>query len=126
MIESKLSDTEAYILRLFWAHGPMKTDELSLLVANKGWKPTTLLTFLSRLVNKGMLAAERQGRANLYRPLVSQEEYRQTEGRAFLDEMYGGSARDFLAALVDGNSLSPGELAELKSWLAAQEVDGHD
>lgn len=121
-----MSDAEAYIMRAFWAHGAMKTDELSRLVAEKEWKPTTLLTFLSRLVAKGMLAAEKQGKANLYRPRVTLEQYRRDESRAFLDEMYGGSAKDFLACLVDGQGLSSTDLDELRQWLQAQEVQTDD
>lgn len=121
MGDIRLSEAEAYIMQLFWENGAMKTDELSGLVAEKEWKPTTLLTFLSRLVAKGMLEAEKQGKANLYRPLVGREEYLQGEGRAFLNEMYGGSAKSFLACLVDGQGLSAAELAELKEWLNEQE-----
>lgn len=123
MADYKLSESELYIMRSFWAHGPMRTDELAGKVAERGWKPTTLLTFLSRLAAKGMLAVEKQGKSNLYRPLVTREEYGRGEGRAFLDQVYGGSARDFLAAMVEGQALSAAELAELKSWLSEQEVD---
>lgn len=126
MGDGKLSEAEGYIMRMFWAHGAMKTDELSRLVAEKGWKPTTLLTFLSRLVAKGMLAAEKQGKSNLYRPLVEREAYRRDEGRAFLDELYDGSAKDFIACLVGGRGLSAAEVGELKAWLDTQEVTDNE
>lgn len=125
MSDYRLSDAESYIMHCFWQHGPMKTDQLSRLVADRGWKPTTLLTFLSRLVSKGMLQAEKQGKANLYRPCVTLAEYQGREGRAFLDEVYGGSARDFLASMVNSKGLDAADIAELRSWLAGQEVDDH-
>ena len=121
MPEYKLSEAELFIMRRFWEKGAMRSDELATLVKDKGWKPTTLLTFLSRLAAKGMLGVEKQGKSNLYRPLVSGEEYTRSEGRAFLDELYGGSARNFLAAMVDGKALSAAEMAELKDWLSSQE-----
>lgn len=126
MPEYKLSDAEMHIMRRFWASGPMKTDELAALVADRGWKPTTLLTFLSRLVAKGMLAAEKQGKSNLYTPRVSQQQYAQAEGRVFLDQVYGGSARDFLATMVEGQAISAEDLAEMRQWLNEQEVEGDD
>mgnify|MGYP003623975588 CR=1 FL=1 len=98
----------------------MGTEELGQLVQEKGWKPTTLLTFLSRLVAKGMLQAEKQGKSNLYRPLVTQTQYASGEGRSFLNELYGGSARDLLAAMVDGRAISTEEVAELKRGLDEQ------
>ncbi|MDL2293079.1 BlaI/MecI/CopY family transcriptional regulator [Ruminococcaceae bacterium OttesenSCG-928-D13] len=126
MPENRLSESELYIMRAFWAHGGMGTDELGALVATRGWKPTTLLTFLSRLAAKGMLAVEKRGKSNWYSPLVSREEYGRGEGRAFLDELYGGSARDFLAAMVEGRALSADEVAELRAWLNAREVNTDD
>lgn len=126
MPDYKLSDAELHIMRFFWQHGAMRTDELATLVAERGWKPTTLLTFLSRLAAKGMLAVSRQGKANLYTPCIGQDEYAQRESRVFLDEMYGGSARNFLAAMVEGNSLSAKEVQELKTWLSGLEVNDDD
>lgn len=118
MGESRLSEAERAIMQQFWAHGEMGTDQLSALVASRGWKPSTLLTFLSRLVAKGMLSVEKQGRRGLYRPLVSREEYKKSEGQAFLAEVYDGKASDFVAAMAD--SLPPEELAALRRWLLAQ------
>lgn len=120
MPEYKLSDAELYIMRCFWAHGPMGTDVLSRLVQPRGWKPTTLLTFLSRLCQKGMLGVEKQGKSNLYRPLVTGEAYARDESRVLLDELYGGSVQKFLAAMVNSRSVSPQDLTELKAWLEAQ------
>ncbi|MDL2219258.1 BlaI/MecI/CopY family transcriptional regulator [Ruminococcaceae bacterium OttesenSCG-928-O06] len=121
MPDHALSEAELYIMRQFWAYGPMKTDELGRLVAARNWRPTTLLTFLSRLCQKGVLALEKQGRGNLYRPLLQKGEYERREGRAFLDGLFEGSAANFLAAMVDANALDEAELAELHRWLKEQE-----
>lgn len=118
-----LSEAELYIMHFFWSNGPMKSDELAPLVAQKGWKATTLLTFLSRLASKGMLTVEKQGRTNLYLPAVTKAEYRQQESHAFLRQMYDGSAKNFLAAMVDAKGISAKDLQELRSWLETQEVD---
>ena len=123
MGDYRLSEAELYIMLQFWQHGAMKSDQLAALVADKEWKPTTLLTFLSRLAAKGMLKTEKQGKSNLYTPLITQGEYRELESRQFLDEMYDGSARDFFVAMVNSNNLSPQDITELKKWLSEQEVE---
>lgn len=120
-----LSETERQLMQLFWQHGEMTSEEVAALVADRDWKATTLLTFLSRLAAKGMLHVVRQGRGNLYRPLVSEQDYRLRESRAFLDELYSGSYRDFLAAMVDAHGLNKEELEELRRWLNEQEA-AHD
>lgn len=122
MAEYKLSETELYIMERFWTHGAMKSDELAAQVAEKGWKATTLLTFLSRLAAKGMLRVDKAGKSNLYSPCVSREAYAQSESQALLNTLYDGSARNFLAALVEGGSLNEGQVVELKSWFDGLEV----
>ena len=66
---------------------------------------------------------QKQGKANLYSPCITEKEYRRSESEAFLQQMYGGSAKNFLAALVDSRGLSREDLDELRHWLDEQEVD---
>lgn len=121
MKENLLSETEKSIMECFWREGAMRSEELARLMADRQWKPSTLLTFLSRLAAKGMLGVEKQGKTNLYRPLVGRDAYLQSAGRSFLRDVYGGKATDFVAAMVDGGSISNDELAALKAWLADKE-----
>ena len=121
MGDLRLSESETYIMQFFWSAGALKTDELGALTAEKNWKQTTLLTFLSRLAAKGMLAIERAGKQNIYRPLVTRAEYRAAEGRAFLQDVYGGSARDFIAEMVDARGITAAELDDLRRFIDEQE-----
>lgn len=122
MPEYSLPESERYIMQWFWQHGAMKSDELAQHVVDRGWKNTTLLTFLSRLASKGMLLVQKDGKANLYTPLVTEAEYLRQESRLFLNEMYGGSAKDFVAAMVSNQGLTEKDIAELKAWLDGQEA----
>ena len=81
----KLSDAELEIMEKVWELGaPVTAAQLTERMAEKGWKPSTLLTFLARMVNKGALAVEKQGKQNLYRALVSAEDYRAQAARELL------------------------------------------
>lgn len=122
MPEYRLSDAELYLMSFFWAHGSLKSDELAVMTTEKGWKTTTLLTFLSRLAAKGMLEVTKQGKSNLYSPLVSRQQYSHQENVNFINEIYGGSTQDFLAAMVTGRMISKDELEDLSRWLEEQEV----
>ena len=123
MGDQRLSDAENYLMQFFWSKGALKTDELGALAAEKNWKQTTLLTFLSRLAAKRMLAVERVGKQNIYRPLISRAEYLAAEGKAFLQDVYGGSARDFIAAMVDARGISTAELDDLRRFIDEQEAN---
>ncbi|MDL2254185.1 BlaI/MecI/CopY family transcriptional regulator [Ruminococcaceae bacterium OttesenSCG-928-I18] len=122
----RLPEAEQYIMECFWRHGEMTSAQLNTHVGERGWKPTTLLTFLSRLVKKRMLAVEKQGKTNRYRPLVGREAYRSQLAGAFLDENYSGDTVAFLASMADARGLSKAELAALRLWLQTQQEDEND
>ena len=122
----KLSDAELEIMEKVWELGaPVTAAQLTERLEEKGWKPSTLLTFLARMANKGALAVEKQGKQNLYRPLVSAADYRADAARELLGRYYSGSVKSMVAALYDGKGLSDGELAELRAWLD-EEVKGRE
>lgn len=55
--------------------------------------PTTILSLLTRLEKKGFVSAKKEGKMNLYTPLVTQEEYQQQESRSVLEKLYGNSLK---------------------------------
>ena len=80
--------------------------------------PTTVLSFLSRLQEKGFLEVQKAGKNNVYIPLIEKEQYMQTESRNILKRLYQNSAKNFLAALYDGDSLSEEEMKELEDYIS--------
>lgn len=112
-----LSDSEMEIMRTIWGlASPVTTAQLLEIFAHKGWKVQTMSTFLTRLVDKGVLSAAKRGKANYYTPSVTQEEYRQLEAEHVIDSMYHGDLRNFLAAFYGGKGLSRAEAEELRQW----------
>lgn len=112
-------------MRLIWAaSGSASSAEVldGLKVINKEWKPNTVLTFLARLVEKGLLTAVKRGRSNEYKALVSEAEYKRFETRSFLNSVYNGSVKNFIAALYEGNDLTAEEIAELQEWFGRKQV----
>ena len=82
----------------------------------KNLAPTTVLTFLTRLCERGFLKAERQGRTNLYTPLISCRDYLARESRRVLERLYGGSLSAFAVSLCD-SGVTKEELAALQTML---------
>lgn len=78
--------------------------------------PTTVLTLLSRLAEKGFLAVDKQGRGNVYTPLVTRQDYLAAQSRRFLDTLCRGSLGVFAAALCD-SGLSKEDIEELRALL---------
>ena len=112
----RLPDTELEVMKALWASGPDTTRaQLEQSLEAFRWASNTINTYLTRLVEKGFVSVRREGKTNLYTPLVGREEYLAFDSRAVLDRLYG-TPRNFVAALArDG--LDRGELEELQALL---------
>lgn len=119
----RLPDSELEIMQVVWQKEP-PVSRIEIEETMKGdhtLAATTILTLLTRLCEKGFLQMEKQGRANVYTPLVSQKEYLASECRSLLDKLYGGSIKTFANALCD-SGISKEELIELRKLLEKQEL----
>ena len=119
--EKKLSDAELDVMLAVWQNRPpVLRSDLEEQLKSHNWADTTVLTLLSKLVEKGYLSLERQGRRNLYTPLVSERDYRRWANRSFLGKMYQSSLRRMVASLVETRDLTDDDLAELERFVAEQ------
>ena len=117
----KMSESEMEVMEAVWAFdGSVTSAQVQERLSAQGWKPTTVLTFLSRLTEKRLLAREKNGKLNHYVPLLTSSEYKEWETRCFLNEVHGGSLRSFFAALSGGEKLTEADVEELKPWLDEQ------
>lgn len=113
-----LPDAELEVMQAIWAcEEPVKRAAISaILDRTHPMAPTTLLTVLSRLADKGFVRIEKTGRSAEYRPLVAKEDYLARQGRKFYDTLCGGSLPAFAAALC-ASGLTAEELRELRELL---------
>jgi BlaI family penicillinase repressor len=81
------------------------------------WKPKTIHTLLSRLVQKGALATEKPGREYFFRPLISEQESRLAASRSFITRVFDGKIAPFLSCFLADQKLSRKEIQEIRSIL---------
>ena len=114
----RLPDSELAVMQAVWQCTPpvSRTDLEEMLHSQYPMAQTTLLTLLTRLAEKGFLAVEKQGRSNVYMPLISRDAYLADQSRRFVDQLCGGSISLFASALCD-SGLSKEELEELSRLL---------
>ena len=114
----RLPDSELAVMQAVWQCTPpvSRTDLEEMLHSQYPMAQTTLLTLLTRLAEKGFLAVEKQGRSNVYMPLISRDAYLAAQSRRFVDQLCGGSISLFASALCD-SGLSKEELEELSRLL---------
>ena len=112
----RLPGAELEVMKVLWELGPdTSRNEVEGGLASFGWAANTVNTYLSRLADKGFVSVRREGKTNLYTPLVSREDYLSFDSRAVLDRLYG-SPRNFVAALAR-EGLEQNELEELQALL---------
>ncbi len=118
----QISDAEWTVMTLVWDSQTVDArfviDELS--VPNK-WSAATIKTMLHRLVKKGALHHEADGKRYLYRAKVRRSDCVRRASRSFLDRVFGGQAAPALLHLVKTSSLSAQEVAQLRALLDAKD-----
>src|ERR1041385_243143 len=114
----RISDAEWLLMKVLWNKSPLPASEIiEALEKSERWAPKTVKTLLNRLIKKGALGFEQEGRAYLYRPLVSESACTTAASEAFLSRVFGGSLQPMLAHFVEEKRLSPKEMKELKRLL---------
>ena len=83
--------------------------------------PTTILSLLSRLEKKSFVAVTKEGKNNLYAPLVSEQDYQQKESHSMLERLYGNSLKNFVNSLYQGKHMDQGDIRELSDFLKEME-----
>ena len=69
-----ISESEWQVMKVLWGEAPRTLPEILDSLRDTDWSKTTIQTYLARLVKKGALTTERQGRGYLYFPAVAQDE----------------------------------------------------
>jgi BlaI family penicillinase repressor len=74
-------------------------------------------TFLTRLVEKGVLRVRREGKSNIYSPAKTREQCIRAESDSFLRRVFRGATGPMLLHFVERAELSPDEIRELERLL---------
>ena len=120
---SALSDIEFELMLFFWdLENPVTFAEI-LRFCNEekkwDWAKTTAHTYLTRLMNKGLLSMNHTaGTRRTYFARISREEFMRSSAQSFLDTVFSGSVKNFLLALTpSGSAFTRSEAEELHEIL---------
>ncbi|ERI08006.1 transcriptional regulator, BlaI/MecI/CopY family [Aneurinibacillus aneurinilyticus ATCC 12856] len=115
----KISEAEWEVMKILWSKSPQTANEvIDALEGQKEWKPKTVRTLISRLLQKKVISYHQEtNKTYLYYPLVSQDDYLQVETQSFLKRLYGGALKPLLVNFLQEQKLSSEEINELKRIL---------
>lgn len=112
------SRSEMQVLAALWDDAPQTAADLTARVGRaNGWTQATVKTLLARLVQKGAVAAEADGRRYLYRPAVDRDAAVGDESQRFVDRLFGGRVSPLIAHLADREALTDTDIAEIEALL---------
>ena len=109
-----------------WDHAPQTGRELTeAMAAQTGWNRSTTLTLLRRLMEKGAVRCDAQGRKNVFYPAVRREDAAAQQTRDLLGRVYKGSLSMLVSEMTKREALPQREIDELHALLQEMEEKKH-
>ena len=110
----RLPDAELEVMKVVWGFdAPVSTSMIMERLKYKNWHISTVLKLISRLSERGFVKSEKNGRFNVYTPLVSEDVYLKSETKSFLERLHGNSVKSLIATLYNTRTISKEELDEI-------------
>jgi len=115
----ELGAAELEVLKTLWDQGPCTVRDVLNHLLQRGRKLayTTVLTFLTRLEQKGFVLSNKSGLAYVYRAKVTRERVSRSRIRSLVQELYDGAAGALVLQLMQSERLSAEEIEELQRLL---------
>ncbi len=112
----RISEAELQVLQYLWDESPLGAVELAERIPkSRGWSLATVKSLLSRLMAKGAIAAESEGRRFRYHPVVDREAVAALQAGRLIDRLFGGRVSPLVAQLAEQRQIDPQDLAELEA-----------
>lgn len=110
--------SELEVARIVWELGGATVRQvLEALPEERGLDFKTVQTYLRRLESKGYLKTKREGRSNVYRPVVRPKQVIGEVMDDLLNRLFDGRVLPLFQHLVDERGLSTDEVRELRALL---------
>lgn len=117
-----ISDAESVVMQVVWRKHPVATEDIiAALAKSQSWQAPTIKTLLNRLLRKGALRAERDGRRYLYSPVLTRDEWIATESESLIERLFAGRIAPLVAHFSKHRKLGKKDLADLKRLI--EEID---
>ncbi len=120
-----LSEAEARIMEVLWRRHPLAADEiLGALRGEPVWQLATVKTLVNRLLGKGAIDADKDGRRFLYRPVLQREDWLAQESQGFLERLFQGRVAPLVAHFARHRKLKKSDLEALRRLLEENDRGG--
>ena len=113
-----ISDAESVVMQALWQVGEATAEDLvAAVAAPNGWAEATVRTLLNRLLTKGAVSADREGRRYRYRPVPQRADWVAGESAGVVDRLFGGRVAPLVAHFGEQGRLTRADIDELRKLI---------
>jgi len=117
-----ISESEAVVMEVLWSEHPLAAEDVvAQLSVRSDWAEPTIKTLLNRLLKKGAVRADRDGRRYLYSPVLSRDAWVAGQSQGVLDRLFGGRVAPLVAHFSERGKLSQDDIDALRRLI--EELD---
>ena len=117
----QISEAESHVMQVLWQQAPRSAEDVVAALADTGWAEATIKTLLNRLLNKGAITADKDGRRYLYAPAIARDAWMLEESSSLLERLFDGRVAPLVAHFSQHRKLSADDVAQLRQLL--EELD---
>ena len=122
--DSRITDSEWEVMRAVWAQDKMTSREIAdVLQQKKAWGTATIKTFLGRLVKKGMLMTEKDGKKFLYSANIGEDEFIRSTLDETFDNICDRDVGNTIVDLISKSLLSFEDIEDLERTVEMKKKD---
>ena len=113
--KKQLTKAETQVMNVLWSlhEGQGRSAEIMERMPEPKPALTTLLTFLKILKDKGFIIAEKVGKSQLFKVLVSREDYTRTYMNEVKQTFFGGSFSSLVSFFAKEEKLTDDDISEI-------------
>lgn len=118
-MQQQISSSELELMKIIWGNGGTALYAYIMSELDKSgneWKKNTVLTLLSRLIEKGFLSISKIGRRNEYTAVVREKEYLSTQTKNFLEKVYEGNVTELISTLLHQEIMTSTDFDAIKKF----------
>jgi predicted transcriptional regulator len=114
-----ISDAESHVMEVLWrAPGPVVAEQVVVALSeSQHWQTATVKTLLNRLLKKGAIAAQKDGRRFLYHAVLPREAWLARESESLVQRLFGGRIAPLVAHFGSRRKLSQADIQELRKLI---------
>lgn len=114
----RISEAEHAVMEILWADAPLSANTVAArLQDSQNWSLATVKTLLSRLLAKGALGYEADGRRFLYRPLIARADHVTGDVKRLVNRLFGGRLSPLVAHMAESEALTSQDIEDIEALL---------